>query len=120
MRKKKILRKEGKEIKAIFLQYCELWGRKTCPSRELRKLYRNKILQGKKFKLPNGEELNRLNEICSNCNRVLHIKEKKCPICEGADLYALKLYIGKIGSMEIYNYECSKCGRKLYSTKRFI
>jgi len=107
-------------VKAIFLQYCEFWDKKTCPNEELRELYMNKILQGKKFKLPNGEELNNLNEICSNCTRALHIKEKKCPICEGTDLHAPILYMGKIGSMEIYNYECSQCGRKLYSTKRFI
>lgn len=117
--RREVLRKEGSDIKAIFLQYCELWGKKTCPSEKLRKLYKNKILQGKKFKLPNGEELNNLNEICSNCTHALYIKEKKCPVCEGNDLHAIVLYLVKIGSMEIYNYECTKCGRNLYSTKKF-
>lgn len=35
--------------------------------------------EGNEFKLPEEDELERLNNICKKCNQLLEIEERKCP-----------------------------------------
>ncbi|GAF69245.1 unnamed protein product, partial [marine sediment metagenome] len=39
----------------------------SCPSEDLRNLYKKKMDEGKDFNFPEGSGLKRLNEICSKC-----------------------------------------------------
>lgn len=107
-------------MKAIFQQNCGSWDERNCPSEDLRNLYEKKMSEGREFKLPEEDELKKLNDICSNCKEPLKIEEKKCPVCENEDLQPPKLIIGgKAGSIEVYNHRCERCDRVLYSHGKF-
>lgn len=112
---------EGR-MKAIFLQNCESWDERNCLSEDLRSLYEKKMSKGKKFELPDDDELEKLNEICKKCNHPLKIEEMKCPGCGNKDLQPPKIIIsGKVaGYREIYNYRCEPCDRVLYSHIKFF
>ena len=115
-------------MERIFQQNCNSWGKIACKSKDLNDLYRNKVIEGKKFKLPEGKKLEKYNKICFECDMALEIKERKCPIC-GSDrlnhqpLVSIKnivipLYDIKSPACNTYNYRCNNCRRFLYSTKK--
>lgn len=108
-------------MKAIFLQNCEVWKIKACPNEDLRNLHEKhekQILEGEKLKNPEEGELKRLNEICSKCIHALQIDEAVCPIC-GSDNLTRPRFDSIKPWIEIYFYYCKKCGRNLYSDKKF-
>jgi len=114
---------------AIF-QICESWDNRNCPNEDLRELHEKKMIEGKKFKMPEREELERLNEICSNCKNALPIDEKECPICGNENLQGSPLILFhekqpqpipltsiESGGITQYLYRCENCKRLLYSHK---
>ena len=106
-------------MKAIFVQNCELWWMRTCPNEDLKKLNRKMTLKKDKFKLPKGEELKRLNKICSRCRHALQIYEPKCPVCETNNISKPASNIRNTVSIDVYFYKCSVCNRNLYSAISF-
>jgi len=106
-------------VKAIFQQNCDLWRMNTCPNEDLKKLHKEMTLKKDEFKLPKGDELKRLNEICSRCRHALQIHEEKCPVCETDHLSKPAFNTRSLVSIDIYFYKCSACDRNLYSTLNF-
>ena len=92
---------------------------KTCPNEELKKLHKKMTLKKDKFKLPKGDELKRLNKICSRCRNALQIHEEKCPVCETDNLSKRAFNLTSSVSIDVYFYKCSVCNRDLYSTLNF-
>ncbi|MFX1537686.1 MAG: hypothetical protein ACFFDI_26110 [Promethearchaeota archaeon] len=106
-------------MKAVFLQNCELWWMYICPNEELKKLHKKMVFRKDKFKLPKGDELERLNKICSGCRHALQIYEAKCPVCGTNNLSKPAFDIKNKVSMDVYFYKCLVCKRNLYSTENF-
>lgn len=113
-----------KEMKRIFEQFCNYWRKPTCPSGELKSLYKKKVIEGKKFNWPEGKELDKYDEICKECNKPLEINKAECPACEATN-YKIQL-IGdpfsqhrRAGTVKIYRYQCVSCGRELTSKRLF-
>ncbi len=96
-----------------LFEHCEGW--ENCENGNLKSLFENKMIKREEFKLPEGNELERLNKICIKCNHDLIIEEKKCPVCGNNDLQVPLFYMGEAASTKIYNYYCDKCRRNLYS-----
>jgi len=103
------------EIMKAICQICEFWDeRMVCPSEDLRNLYKKKMNEGEDFKLPEGNELKRLNEICSKCKVPLVINVKRCPVCESTNIQ-IGISSVNFGCVQTYNYNCIQCRRVLYS-----
>ena len=75
--------------------------------------------EGENFKLPRENKLRRLNEICAKCRHALRIYEKECPACGAIDISKPIFNTERTPLIEVYFYNCSKCGRHLYSNKFF-
>ena len=103
-------------MKVIFLQNCDLWWMNTCPNEDLKKLHKKRTLKKDDFKLPEGDELKRLNKICSRCRHALQIYEAKCPVCETNNISRPAFNSKSTVSIDVYFYKCSICSRNLYST----
>jgi len=74
----------------------------------------------KLLKLPAGEELRKLDEICKKCAiRLFEIETKKCPVCENEDIILSSIVNieSQFGSMKGNLYRCNKCNTKLLSDK---
>ena len=126
--KKETYRKEGK-MKALF-ELCGGW--ENCDkSDDLRTLFEDKIIGREKFKLPEGDELEKYNEICRKCNYSLEIEESKCPVCGSENLQRSPLVLFhekqptplpvtfiEGGGITQYLYRCENCKRLLYSLKK--
>ncbi len=106
-------------MKAIFLQNCDLWWMNTCPNEDLKKLHKKMTLKKDEFKCPKGDELKRLNKICSRCRHALQIHEEKCPVCDTNIISKPGFNTECTVSIDVYFYKCLICNRNLYSTKRF-
>jgi RNA polymerase subunit RPABC4/transcription elongation factor Spt4 len=91
----------------------------TCPNEDLKKLHKKMNLKKDKFKYPKGNELKRLNKICSRCRRALKIYEEKCPVCETNNISKPTFDIECAVSIDVSFYKCSICDRNLYSNKSF-
>jgi len=116
-------------MKALF-EFCEGW--ENCDkSEDLRNLFEKEIIEGKEFKLPEGHELEKYDEICRKCKYSLEIEERKCPACgnknlQGSPLVSfhekqpqpIPLTSIKSGSITQYLYRCENCKRLLYSCKK--
>ncbi len=113
-----------------LFEHCEGW--ENCDeSEDLRKLFEKKIIEGKEFKLPEGDELEKYNKICRNCNYSLEIEERKCPVCGNENLQAsplvsfhekqprpIPITLIEAGGITQYLYRCENCKRLLYSYKK--
>ena len=114
-----------------LFEHCEGW--ENCENEDLKNLFENKMVEGEKFKLPEGDELERLNKICIKCNHALTIEERKCPVCENENLQAspwiavdkekksslpLTSIESNAGSQYFYKCENRDCERILYSHKK--
>ena len=115
----------------IIFQICDSWDKRNCPNIDLGKLYEKKMIEGKKFKLPEKDELEEFNEICKNCKHALKTEERKCPVCENENLQGSPLILFhekqphpipltsiESGGITQYFYRCENCKRLLYSHKK--
>lgn len=117
-------------MEALF-ELCEGW--ENCDkSDDLRTLFEEKIIEGEEFMLPEGDELEKYNEICRKCNYSLEIEESKCPVCESENLQGsplvlfhekqprpIPITLVESGGITQYFYRCENCKRLLYSLERF-
>ena len=107
-------------MELIFQDYCQGW--ETCGHKDLRNLFKEKILRGDEFELPDEHELNRLNGKCRECTHELVIENEECPICGNKNLGPLKEFFGQgqaAITIEGFYYRCNQCSRKLVSSEEF-
>jgi len=113
-----------------LFMHCEGW--ENCENEDLKNLFEKKMVEGEKFKLPEGDELERLNKNCIKCNHSLEIEESKCPVCGNENLQGSPLVsfhekqprpipITSIesGGITQYFYRCENCKRLLYYHRKF-
>ena len=113
-----------------LFEHCEGW--ENCDeSEDLRNLFEKKIIEGKEFKLPEGDELEKYNKICRKCNYSLKTEERKCPVCANENLQGsplvlfhekqpqpIRITLIEGGGVTQYLYRCENCKRLLYSHRK--
>jgi hypothetical protein len=102
-------------MKGIF-ESCILWEKKICINDDFVNLHRDRMKEGKQYKLPDKKDIQQINDVCTKCRFPLLIDEKECPICKYKNLQ-MEINKGRFGF--VYQYSCDICGRTLYSHKQF-
>ncbi len=101
--------------------YCESFQSEHCNKEIMDAFMPKKINPGEEIPLwPIGEELERLNQICMNCEHAnLFIENRECPVCRCNNLEVPILkaisYGTKTPSRTVYIYKCHECHKTLYS-----
>ena len=101
--------------------YCESFQEEHCDKEIIDAFMPKKIKPGEEIPLwPIGPELERLNQICMNCEHAnLFIENRDCPICGSNNLEVPLLkaisYGTKTPSRTVYIYKCLGCHKTLYS-----
>ena len=116
---------EGEEKVKSLMHYCFNWGDEGCHPDVSKHKYPKKLKEGEEIPVwPVGEELEKLDGICKECEyRFFEIETNECPVCGNTALLSqpeppkiwpptsFKLQ----GWSEQFIYKCEKCGSYLYS-----
>ena len=102
-----------------YMHFCKNWGSEECHPDVRKHRDAKELKSGEEIPLwPVGKEQERLEEICKKCETgEFDIEEKKCPFCDDKNIQFFSE--DKTNAQPIYNYKCIKCGRKMFSYKKF-
>ncbi len=94
-----------------LMHFCTNWKGEDCDPEVEEQGYAKEIKIGGNIPLmPVGEEQDRLDEICKNCeSRSLVIEEEKCPICDSVNVESIGKSEGLSREDMIHRFKCNDC-----------
>lgn len=94
-----------------LMHFCTNWKGSGCNPEVEEQGYAKEIKNGEEIPLmPVGEEQDKLDEICKNCDsRSIITKEQKCPICDSENVEAPGISEGLSKKDMTHRFKCSDC-----------
>jgi hypothetical protein len=91
------------------------WKGQGCNPELEKKGYPIIALKGKQWDIPVGEELDRLNEICKNCDsRFIIVKTQACPYCDSKDVEKTGVSQDFHWMDMAHEFKCNECEEKFW------
>jgi ribosomal protein S27AE len=100
---------------SFIFHSCDRWHTGTCRNELVRNTFF--ISESESFTSYQTRhlDLEKLESICMACDFPLKIQRRECPACGSYVLQNQDIPLMEIGTLRIYNYMCSECGRELFS-----
>lgn len=94
-----------------LMHFCTNWKGSGCNPEVEEQGYAKEIKNGEEIPLmPVGEEQDKFDEICKNCDsRSIITEEQKCPICDSVNVGATGISEGLSEKDMTHRFKCNDC-----------